>query len=63
MRARKIPVSDNIRGTIEVVAKAYGLSIAEFNQARLEYLECEGYDSEGNEYETLHAWLVRGTTG
>lgn len=41
------------------LAKKYGLTPEELKSAELSFLENEGFDDNGNEYETLHDWLNR----
>jgi hypothetical protein len=36
-----------------------GLTLEQLKRENLAYLQCEGYDEDGNEYETLDAWLDR----
>lgn len=56
--ARKIP-SHPPSGPMSDVAAEYGLTVAEFRQAYNDFLQGEGYDTEGNKYDSLHDWLVR----
>ena len=55
--ARKIP-DYPLSGKISEVAAAYGLTIEEFNRASYNFLQSEGFDDMGKEYNTLHDWLV-----
>ncbi len=41
------------------VAKKYGLTVEQLRDEKMAWLNCEGYDDDGNEYETLHDWLMR----
>jgi hypothetical protein len=55
--ARKI--SDHpLSGKKSEVAAGYGLTIEEFNRASYDFLQSEGYDDMGNEYNSLHYWLI-----
>ena len=58
MIAKQIPEIQDVKGKKSDVARAYGLSIEEFTQASLDFLQCEGYDSNVKEYNTLHDWLI-----
>ena len=40
-------------------ATKYGLTLTQLQVEKMAYLQCEGYDDAGNEYETFDAWLVR----
>jgi len=55
--ANKIP-GRPLSGKKSEVAAGYGLTIEEFNRASYIFLQSEGYDDMGNEYNTLHDWLV-----
>uniref|UniRef100_A0A6M3JMW4 Uncharacterized protein n=1 Tax=viral metagenome TaxID=1070528 RepID=A0A6M3JMW4_9ZZZZ len=46
----------NTRGEI---AAAYGMTVGAFNRQATQFLQCEGYDEEGNEYNDLHEWLTK----
>ena len=60
MIARRIPnENDPTAGSYAVVAQAYGLTEAELRQAALDWQNCEGFDGDGNEYETLHDWITQ----
>ena len=41
------------------LATAAGLTLEQYQADRIEYLQCEGYDSEGREYPTLVEWVMR----
>lgn len=41
------------------LATEYGITVERLNQEMMEYLQSEGYDDKGNEYETLDAWIAR----
>lgn len=57
--AKRIPAEGEVlSGTWTEVAAKYGLTKAEFVASNLEWAENEGFDSSGNEYETLHDWLI-----
>ena len=43
------------------IAEAYGLTLSEFRGHSMQFLQCEGYDDDGSESETLHEWLTRET--
>ena len=58
MIAKRIPDVNECKGKKSDVAKAYGLTIEEFSIASLDFLQNEGFDSNGNEYDTLHDWLL-----
>ena len=58
MIAKRVPEINERSGKRKDVSKAYGLSVEEFSQASLDFLQNEGCDSNGNEYNTLHDWLV-----
>lgn len=58
MIAKKIPPPEQRRGKRIDVAAAYGLTVDEYNCAATDFLQNEGYDSNGNEYATLHDWLI-----
>lgn len=60
--AKRIPTDTELKACRRrsELAEAYGLTLDEFNKADLAFLENEGYDSQGNEYDTLHQWLIRG---
>ena len=45
--------------TIAEYAKSKGITVERLRAESLEFLNCEGYDDDGNEYETLDAWLDR----
>lgn len=55
--ARIIP-EEPVSGKKSEVAMAYGLTIDELNRAMNNFLQSEGYDGEGNEYNSLHDWLT-----
>ena len=55
--ARKIPEKP-VSGKKSDVAPAYGLTVEELSRTMYDYLQCEGCDDMGNEYATLHAWLI-----
>ena len=40
-------------------ANKLGISVAELRRQSLEFLQCEGYDDAGHEYDTLDAWIER----
>lgn len=40
-------------------ANSKGITVAQFQEAKMAYLQCEGYDDAGNEYDTLDAWIDR----
>lgn len=58
MIAKRVPPVDQRSGKKPEVAAAYGLTVSEFSRAQMDYLQNEGYDGMGNEYETLHDWLT-----
>jgi len=41
------------------LARSYGLSIGDLNRQMISFLQSEGYDDNGNEYDTLDAWVNR----
>ena len=46
--------------TLQEIAKKHNLTIEKLQAERYEFLQSEGYDSNGNEHETLESWLTRG---
>jgi len=42
----------------ELATKA-GMTMPEYWADRMEFLQCEGYDADGVEYETLADWIMR----
>lgn len=56
--ARKIPERP-VNGKKSEVAVVYGLTVGELQTAMANFLNSEGYDSEGNEYANLHLWLIK----
>jgi len=58
MIAKKIPALENRRGKIKDVAEAYGLTVQQFQEAQLDFLESEGYKPNGDECMSLHDWLI-----
>jgi len=40
-------------------ATKHGITVAQLQREQMAYLQCEGYDDAGNEYDTLDAWLAR----
>lgn len=59
MIAKKIPSeNDPTAGPVAVIAATFGLTVDEFQAAQRAYVENEGFDGDGNEYETLHDWLT-----
>ena len=36
-----------------------GITLEQLRKENLAFLECEGFDADGNEYETLDEWLDR----
>ena len=40
-------------------AASKGLTLEQLRDESLAFLECEGYDDKGNEYQTLDEWLCR----
>jgi len=55
--ARIIPERP-VNGKKSEVAQAYGLSIEELSRAMSNFLQGEGFDAMGNEYDNLHDWLT-----
>lgn len=45
--------------TNQEYAASKGITEEELKREMLDFLNCEGYDDSGNEYETLDAWLAR----
>lgn len=43
-------------------AKLKGITVEKLNTETIAWLQSEGYDDNGNEYETLNAWLDRRPT-
>jgi len=43
-------------------AKLKGLTLEQLKAENMAFLQCEGYDDEGNEYETLNDWIDRKQT-
>lgn len=59
MIAKRIPREDEpTAGRPADIAPLFGLSLDEFNNARRAFLESEGFDGDGNEYENLFDWLT-----
>ena len=40
-------------------ATTKGITLEQLRDENMAFLQCEGYDDAGNEYETLDAWLDR----
>ena len=40
-------------------AASKGITLEQLRAENMAFLQCEGYDDAGNEYETLDAWLDR----
>lgn len=40
-------------------AEKKGITVEKLRQEEYDFLQCEGYDDAGNEYETLDAWIDR----
>ena len=40
-------------------AASKGITVEQLRAENMAFLQCEGYDDAGNEYETLDAWLDR----
>ena len=59
MIAKRIPELKERSGKRSEVAAAYGLTVEQFSQASMDFLQNEGYDGSGNEYQTLHDWLTQ----
>ncbi len=57
--AKRIPAPEETAGKVSEVAAAFGLTVDEFKRARLDFLEGEGFDQDGNEYDTLYDWLTK----
>lgn len=57
MIARKIPTNPKA-GTYAYVAEQYGLTERELREAEYDFVNCEGFDGQGNEYANLHEWLT-----
>lgn len=57
MKARINP-GRGVKGKRSEVAAAYGLTVEEFSRHDCDFLQSEGFDDDGNEYDTLHDWLV-----
>ena len=52
-------IPENVKaGKISEVAPQYGLTVEEFRGAMYDWQQNEGFDGDGNEYETLHDWLT-----
>ena len=45
--------------THKELATKVGMTMPEYWRDRMEFLQCEGYDEDGNEYETLADWIMR----
>ncbi len=45
--------------TRDEIIKKHGLTDAQYRQHSMSFLQSEGYDDAGNEYETLDAWISR----
>lgn len=61
MRAKRVPqAGEKLAGRRSEVAAAYGLTVEEFNRYYYEFVQSEGFDADGNEYETLHDYLLAG---
>lgn len=58
MIATQIPSEEKRSGKKSEVAAAYGISVAEFGRAMVDFLQGEGYDDHGQEAHSLHAWLT-----
>ena len=57
--AKRIPSeNESVAGPRSQVASVYGLSVEEFNAAYQDFVENEGFDGDGNEYQNLHEWLT-----
>jgi len=61
MIAKKTP-HEPPRGTYKQVADAYGITVQTLRDAAYDYLQSEGCDDDGTEYDTLHAWITRPNT-
>lgn len=59
MIARRIPGENEVvAGKWADVAPKYGLTVEEIKAAHRAFIENEGFDGQGNEYETFHDWLT-----
>ena len=56
--ARRVPRRKELTKSVLENAKLYGLTVEEYRQSCLDWLQNEGYDEWGNEYNDVYEWLT-----